>query len=303
MLRELRASEVRNGILGSFGFDVNGDITTTSIPILRITGATPPGAGLPPEFQGATVDRVVQAPTDLCSEPRPWRMSIKSKMLAAAATLTIVGAVIALDTLPASAATPACGSQCGSIFSRELGTYAQPSVVEGVLQGVANVGQPVILKQASGSDPSEDIIPHRGLVSAFYAAGMVSADVNKHYGNLLGVQQEYAPYGVGTGLCVGLASIAYQNEGLTLQPCSIPGRTVWIIDTPDSPATAATGYFPIVNASTTKFERPFAMDLPQDEVASDQQTLQIHVRHLKFLTHEKTLPDSQLWGFHPGVLN
>jgi branched-chain amino acid transport system substrate-binding protein len=65
VLDELRASEVNDGILGSFRFDTNGDITTASIPILRITGATPPGAGLPPEFQGATIDRVVQVPTKL----------------------------------------------------------------------------------------------------------------------------------------------------------------------------------------------------------------------------------------------
>jgi hypothetical protein len=56
---------VNDGILGSFRFDTNGDITTASIPILRITGATPPGAGLPPDFQGATLDRVVQVPTKL----------------------------------------------------------------------------------------------------------------------------------------------------------------------------------------------------------------------------------------------
>ena len=53
VLRELRASEVNDGILGSFRFDANGDITTASIPILRITGATPPGAGLPPELPGS----------------------------------------------------------------------------------------------------------------------------------------------------------------------------------------------------------------------------------------------------------
>lgn len=228
-------------------------------------------------------------------------MSIKNKVLAAAAMLTVVGGISSVGTLSASAATPACGSRCGSVFSRELGTYAQPNVVEDVLQGVASVGQPVILKQASASDPSEDIIPHRGLVSAFYAAGMVSGNVNDHYRTLIAVQQEYAPGGVGTGLCVGVASDAYQNEGLTLQPCSVPARTVWIIDMPDSPATAPQ-YFPIVNASTTDFRRPFAMDLPQDEVASAQQTLQIHLRHLQFLTDEKTLPDSQLWGFLPGVL-
>ena len=161
----------------------------------------------------------------------------------------------------------------------------------------------MILKQASSSDPSEDIIPHRGLISAFYAAGMVSERINDHYGNLLGVQQEYAPYGIGTGLCVALASPAYQNEGLTLQPCSVPGVTVFVIDIPDSPSTAAEHYFPIVNASTTDFSHPFAMDLPQDEVTSDQHPAQILLRHLQFLGDEKTLPDRQLSGFLSGLLN
>jgi ABC-type branched-subunit amino acid transport system substrate-binding protein/streptogramin lyase len=65
VLRELRASRVRGGILGSFRFDGNGDIRPASIPILRITGATPPGAGLSGEFQGAVVDRVVRVPSSL----------------------------------------------------------------------------------------------------------------------------------------------------------------------------------------------------------------------------------------------
>lgn len=65
VLKELRASEVEDGILGSFRFDRNGDITTSSIPILRITGSAPPGAGLPGVFQGAIVDRVVKEPARL----------------------------------------------------------------------------------------------------------------------------------------------------------------------------------------------------------------------------------------------
>ena len=230
-------------------------------------------------------------------------MSIKGTVRAVIAMLTIVGGLSATTPLSASAATPQCGSQCGSVFSRELGSYSQPGPVEDVLDGVAEVGQPVILKQATSSDPSEDIIPHRALVSAFYAAGMVSADVNDHYGNLVAVQQEYAPHGIGTGLCVGLASAAYQNEGLTLQPCRVPGVMIFVIDTPDSPSTAAAHYFPIVNASTTDFSHPFGMDLPQDEVTSDQHPPQILLRHLQFLGDEKRLPDRQLWGFLSGVLN
>ena len=65
MLAKLRASDVKNGILGSFRFDRNGDITTASIPILRITGATPPSTPLPSDFQGAVVDTVVKLPASL----------------------------------------------------------------------------------------------------------------------------------------------------------------------------------------------------------------------------------------------
>jgi len=221
--------------------------------------------------------------------------------LAALATLTLIGCVSVTATLSATAATPACGPHCISIFSKEFGTDERPGVVEDVLDGAATVDQPVILKQGSGSDTSQDFIPTGGrLVSDFYKSGMVSAEVNSHYGSLKAAQIEFAPEGKPTGFCVGLAKVAYENEGLTLRPCSVPALTVWIIDTTDSPATAAAGYFPIVNASTTDFSRPFAMDLPQSEVANHE-TLQIHVSQLQF-SSDKTLQDRQLWGTHFGVL-
>ena len=54
-----------------------------------------------------------------------------------------------------------------------------------------------------------------------------------------------------------------------MQPCSIPGTTVWIIDTADSPA-----YFPIVNGSTTDFTHPFGTTFagkadPADYIQND----------------------------------
>jgi hypothetical protein len=223
-------------------------------------------------------------------------MSIKQKLL-------VVAAALALGGLSASAhaATPQCGGACGSVFSSELGSYMEPGPVEAVLGGVARVGQPVILKQASSSDPSQDIMPEIKMVSDFYDAGMVSPEVNSRYGTLPAVQQEYAPYGDETELCVGLAKVAYQNEGLTLQPCDVSASTIWILDFPDS-RPGAPEFFPIVNATTTNFERPFAMDLRWDEVVNDHKTIQIHVRRLKFLTDAKILPDRQLWGFIDGPL-
>ena len=52
VLKALQAGKVRNGILGSFGFDANGDIRVAPIPIVRITGRARPGAGLPAGSRG-----------------------------------------------------------------------------------------------------------------------------------------------------------------------------------------------------------------------------------------------------------
>ncbi len=65
VLEELQASRVKGGLLGTFSFDRNGDVTPATVPIVRITGSTPPGAGLPSNFQGAVVDRVVKIPRRL----------------------------------------------------------------------------------------------------------------------------------------------------------------------------------------------------------------------------------------------
>jgi hypothetical protein len=149
-------------------------------------------------------------------------------------------------------------------------------------------------------------MPRGGLVSDFYAAGMVSGTLNRHYGNLRAAQLEYAPFGAASDLCVGLAKTAYENEPLGLQPCSVPETTVWIVDTADSPATAAEGYFPLVNGSTRDFTHPYAMTYPSAAFPTDEPTPQIHVRHLGFWDHadpdEGAVPDRQLWGTDFGVL-
>jgi hypothetical protein len=62
-------------------------------------------------------------------------LSIRRKVLAAVATLVIVGGVSAAATGAASAATPECGPDCISVFSSKLGTFEQPNFVEAVLGG------------------------------------------------------------------------------------------------------------------------------------------------------------------------
>ena len=231
----------------------------------------------------------------------PKVLPIKRKVLAAVATLTMVLGVGAAATGVASAASPQCAARCISVFSSELGSYDQPNFVEAILgDGGARIGQPVGLKKADKFDPTQDIKPDApspmATVADFFAAGRVSAEANQHYGHLPAVQQRYAPFDIDTDLCVGLASVT-QNEGLTLQPCS-DDTTVWVVQM--DLATPA-GYFPIVNAATTDFRRPFSMHLPRNEVASGR-PLQMQARHLQFLTDEKTLRARQLWGAWPGEL-
>src|SRR5581483_11088159 len=114
-------------------------------------------------------------------------------------------------------------------------------------------------------DPAEDFVPSvQGTTADFYAAGVVSAAVALHYGCIPGgnfpncgltgavdaaLEFEYAPYGVDPGLCVGLAATATAKEGVTLQPGGVSAKTVWIIDTNDSPATLSHDYVPVINGS------------------------------------------------------
>ena len=65
VLENLRASRVKDGILGDFRFDRNGDLTPASIPVVHITGSTPPSARLPEQLQGGVIDRVVEIPRNL----------------------------------------------------------------------------------------------------------------------------------------------------------------------------------------------------------------------------------------------
>ena len=100
--------------------------------------------------------------------------------------------------------------------------------------------------------------PHQGDVSDYYSLGLVSADVDRHYSGLSAAQLEYAPLGQPTGLCVGVPTSPYSGEALSLQPCTVPGRTVWIIGSPTS-----AGFFPIISGATTDFVHPFAMTYPR----------------------------------------
>jgi hypothetical protein len=242
-------------------------------------------------------------------------MSIKSKVLAGAATLALIGGVGTAGALSASAATPSCGRNCIDIFSRAFGTHRTPGYVMDVLRQGAKVGQPIILFRTSNTDPAEDFVPSiQGTTSDFFAAGLVSAAVNLHYGGgAVGfpddpaIELEYAPFGVDSGLCTGVAATATAKEGVTLQPCGVSSKTVWIIDTNDSPATLDRGYVPLINGSDTNFSHPFVLTYPGNGFPTDKPRPQLFTSNLTGFSHGIGTPigsvnDTQLWGADFGVL-
>jgi hypothetical protein len=224
-------------------------------------------------------------------------MSIQSKVLAAAGVLTLACGLSGIGTLSASAATPQCGGGCIEVYSAKYATATSLGWVETVFLGIPLQGVPTEVRPASGSNPAEDLIVPTGkpvTVDTFYAEGMVSAAVDAHYGGDPAVQIEYAPYGKPTGLCTAVAVTAFQDEGLSLQPCSAPGTTVWIIDIGDSLATAmqVPSHFPIVNGSDTDFVHPFAMTIlgnPASHLFTP-----IIMQHL--IGNPGNVPANQLWG-------
>jgi hypothetical protein len=250
-------------------------------------------------------------------------MSLKSKLLAGAATLALVGSMGTVGAMSAAAATPSCGRDCIDIFSRAFGTHRTPNFVMDVLRQGAKVGQPIILFRTSNTDPAEDFVPSiQGTTADFYAAGLVSAAVALHYGCIPGgnfpncgvngvddpaIELEYAPFGVDSGLCVGVAATATQGEGVTLQPCGVSAKTVWIIDANDSPATLNRGYVPLINGSDTNFSHPFVLTYPANGFPTDKPRPQLTVKNLTGFSNGRGTPigsvqDIQLWGADFGVL-
>jgi len=216
-------------------------------------------------------------------------MSIKRKVLAGAAALSLIGGLIGGLGLAAAsgarAATPPCGSDCRAYSTEGRGTGAVTSVFKRVIKP----GQKIILFRPSNTDPAQDFTYYRqGTVHAFYKAGLVSAALNLHYRHDHAFELEYTPFGVPTDLCVGVGSTAGDLTPVTLQWCGASAKTVWVMDRAD----ASGGYEPLINGSDTNFSHPF--------VLTDQGGSLITLRLEKF--SDGTVFDTQMWAYLTGVL-
>jgi len=195
-------------------------------------------------------------------------MSIKNKVLAVAATMTMVGGLSAVGLLPADAATPSCGD-CFSPFGQEYGS----TFVLDVLRQGEKAGQPIILFRASNSDPAEDFtILDQDTVGDYYAAGLVSKGLNKNYADDEAYEVEYSPYGVDSGLCVGVASTPGNGTPVSLEACGANGKTIWVVDGNDG----ADPYYPLINGADTNFANPYVLHYPGSAYPTDMPRPQLN---------------------------
>jgi hypothetical protein len=282
-------------------------------------------------------------------------MRLKSKhILAGLAAAGLLAGAMAGAATSANAATPSCGSGCTDLFSHQFGDFADPAFVMDSFKQGDVTGTPVILFRTSNSDPAEDFtVDQQGLTSEFLAAGLVSSALALHYGctdivfgacapsaanpvdtgagyDFEAYEFMYSPFGVQTGLCTGVAVTAAAGTKVTLQPCGLSGKTIWIAaDTehyykkgnpnakPPVPAVSynfGTGLQnfaqPLVNGSDTNFSQPFGLTYPNSSYPTDTPRPQLYTANLLGFSLGFTSGDpdpgsinsNQLWSADAGIL-
>jgi hypothetical protein len=170
-------------------------------------------------------------------------MSIKSKVLAGAAALSVITGGLGVAAATANASTSECGHACVEISNGG-------SVLD-VYKRDAAVNQKIILWGAANFDPATDfVISWEGSVHQFYKAGLATAALNLHYGWAQAYQIQYAPYGQETGLCV--ASYDAAGGPVTLRPCGLSAKSTWAA----VPAWNTNGGVILINGADKNFSDP-----------------------------------------------
>jgi hypothetical protein len=214
-------------------------------------------------------------------------MRFRAIRLAAAAALAAAGGA-ALAAPPAIAATPACGSNCVSFYP--LSTGASDVLAVSNPSRSAYTGEPLTIAAESGTNDGEDwILSEEDPVSVFYEIGLMSAEMNLHWGSDEAYEIEYSPNGVETGLCMGTRS-SNGSGAVSLEPCGETAATLWVADTADQDGRAV----PLINGDNNNYSNPYSLDAgsPGSQLTSNE-----------LLTTVGSPPvTSQEWGTIYGVL-
>lgn len=178
-------------------------------------------------------------------------LAIRAAAIAAALTAA-VGMLLAAP--PAIAATASCGSDCISFYPLSTGTSDVLSVADPSESPYQ--GEPVTIAAASSTDQGEDwFLDEQDPVVDFYEAGLMSAEMNLHWGSDEAYEIDYVPDGEFSGLCMGTTT-SNGSGAVTLQPCGETAATLWVADTADQDGRAV----PLINGNNTNYAYPYSLE-------------------------------------------
>jgi hypothetical protein len=159
---------------------------------------------------------------------RRLKASIKAGVLAIVVALLVIAAV---GGGTGGAATPSCGNTCIELTTPVYGTLASPTFVLADATQAPTVGQPLTMALPSASNSGEDFEESiQGTVDDFIQAGLADQGLHPLYGSLFAFEFEYAPFGIDSGLCMGVPSTPGNGTRVDLEACGVSARTVWIED-------------------------------------------------------------------------
>ena len=191
--------------------------------------------------------------------------------------------------------TVACGVNCISVFSAQLGSFETLNAyVPGDTGTGGKVGTKVNMHLFGNYRPNGDFEPTiSGFV--FQYCGFLANDffsptsyICTHYPFFDVIELNWAPFGNESALCAGVARAGVAGESVTLQNCGVSAKTVWVLDRnnatngtdcriattpPVGPGVdPSVNYCPWINGGDTKFSQPLVMTLntgtqkPQEQI-------------------------------------
>jgi hypothetical protein len=212
---------------------------------------------------------------------------MNKKAAGALAGIALVSAMLtAVTTSPAHAASPACGTSCMTLYSKQFGLDWVSAVVP---PGTAATGQHVNLGPAGPLLREDWLAIPVATASVLAADGIIPAVDGKVWPSAVGYEYEYAPGDEETSLCLGIAidSSAKNGTPVSLQPCGVDGATIWLAPSPDT-------FSPLISGTNKVVPSPYVL-------TADARFTQLTTHRLVAVPGVAVAP-RQLWFGESGVL-
>jgi hypothetical protein len=172
------------------------------------------------------------------------------------AGIVLVSAMLtAVTTIPAHAASVACGSTCLALTSEGFGTGYVSAVVP---PANAVLGQHVNLGPAGPFLREDWEFDYLGTAKELAADGIIPLANGKAWPNALAYQYVYSPGGdQSASLCLGITSgtIAEDGSPVSLQTCGVTAVTIWLSFT----APMSSAFSPLINGTNVLDGNPYVL--------------------------------------------